>query len=78
MASITIRATAQCAGGSHITFTITGAASRQVVLLRDDLQEPISQDDVDTFVRLVARLSSLDKNAAQWRSAMQAGVTVSA
>jgi hypothetical protein len=78
MASVTIQATAQCAGGNHITFSVTGAASRQVVLTRDELTEPVSQDDLDQFVRVLARLSKLDKTLAQWRTAMQNGVTVSA
>jgi hypothetical protein len=78
MASITIKAVAVCAGGDHITFSITGAASRSVMLTRQDLMEALTEEDIDAFIKCVAKLAKADKTLAQWRNAMQTGMTVTA
>jgi hypothetical protein len=78
VASITIKATAVCAGGDHITFDVSGAAARTVVLTRQDLMEALTEEDLDAFIKGVAKLAKVGKTLAQWRTAMQTGVTVTA
>lgn len=78
MASVTIQATAQCAGQTHITFQVSGDASRTVVLMRDELLENLTQDDIDAFIKCIAKLAKVGKTPAEWRTTMLGGVTVSA
>lgn len=79
MASITITTAATCAGGGHFTLAISGA---KIATLRgvhiDDLVGPISDEEVEAFVKLCLRLAKVDRNLNQLRTALQNGLVVSA
>lgn len=78
MASITVTATSVCSGGEHITMTITGAKSGTVRIDASNLSAPITDDDVEAFVKILCRLCKAGKTVAQTKSAMTAGITVTA
>lgn len=77
MASITITASDTCAGGGHVTFSITGAKSavfKGVVVA--DLLGPIEDVEVEAFVKLCVRLAKVDRSVAQLKTALQNGLVV--
>jgi hypothetical protein len=78
MATETTTLTSICSGANHLTFTLTGAKAATVVLELGELTGPITDDDIATFCKVIARLCRSDKTAAQARTALQAGITVTA
>lgn len=76
MASLTITLTGVCSGGNHLTFGVTGAASRTKVIELNTLTEPLDETDVEAFLRVVTRLARQGRTNAQARTLLQAGVTV--
>lgn len=78
MASITVTATGICAGGNHITFAVTGAKTAAVILDVNDMQGGVPDGDVEAFVRLLCKLAKVGKTNVQLKTALQAGITVSA
>lgn len=77
MASVTAQLVAVCAGGDHATVRMTkGAQTRDVPMLVSDLRGPITAEDIETFVRVAFRLLAEGKTGAQFKTAAQAGVTV--
>jgi hypothetical protein len=78
MATETTTLTSICSGGNHLTFTLTGAKAATVVLDLSELTGAITDDDISTFCKVIARLCRSDKTLAQARTALQAGITVTA
>jgi hypothetical protein len=77
MASITITASDTCAGGGHVTFTITGAKSAVIKgVVVGDLTGPIDDSEVENFVRLCVRLAKVDRTVAQLKTALLGGLVV--
>lgn len=74
MASVTTTLTDICGGGNHLQFSVTGR--NPIRLMADDLTQPITEDDLEVFVRVVVRLARQGRTNAQARSLLQAGVTV--
>ena len=40
------------------------------------MSQALTEDDAETFVRVLIRMSRAGKTLAQWRTALQAGITV--
>lgn len=76
MAAITVTLTEICSGGNHLTFGVTGDASRTRVLELGSLVEPIDPQDVDAFLRVITRMARIGRTNAQARTLLQNGVTV--
>lgn len=76
MAAITVTLTEICSGGNHLTFGVTGDASRTRVLELGSLVEPIDPQDVDAFLRFITRMARIGRTNAQARTLLQNGVTV--
>jgi hypothetical protein len=78
MAGITITASDTCAGGGHVTFTITGAKSAVIKgVVVADLIGPIDDAEVEAFVKLCVRLAKVDRTVNQLKTDLQNGLVVS-
>ena len=76
MSAVTVTLTSICSGGGHLTFTVTGDASRTHVLDLSTLTEPATEQEVEAFLKLVCKLAKNGRTPAQARTLLQAGVTV--
>jgi len=76
MASVTITLTNICAGGHHLTFNVTGDRTAIVASSLDNLLDSISEEEVEVFVKLIARMVKLGRTNVQARNVLQAGVTI--
>lgn len=78
MASVTTTLTNICSGGNHLTLTVQyGARTKTLRMERDTLVDDLSDDDIETWCRIIAKLVRQGKTNAQAAAALQAGVTVS-
>lgn len=75
MSSITIRATAQCSGGNHITISVTGEFSTTFVMDVANLAD-LDSADARKFVEYLIFFGKRGRTLAQLRTALQSGVTV--
>ncbi len=78
MATITTTLTAICAGGDHLTFSITGAKTLAVAADFAEINSPITDEEAVAFVKVIAKLCKSGKTMAQAKTALQAGITVTA
>ena len=76
MTTITVTATGICAGGNHITFDITGVKSMTVAGQVEDIKSPVADEEVEAFVKVLCKLAKHGRTVAQYKTLMQAGVTV--
>ena len=77
MASVTIQLQSVCAGGDHASVRITkGAQVRDLAMSVPELRSAITQDDIDAFCKVAMKLLNEGKTLAQFKSALQAGFTV--
>lgn len=77
MSSVTIQLTNICSGGSHLTFSVTGDATLSSVLDISSISEPIDEQDIDAFLRVVVRMAKRGRTVAQARTLLQEGVEIS-
>lgn len=77
MSTITVTLASICSGGNHLTFNLTGAATRSLVVDLADLTAPITEADAETFCRVIARLAKQGRTAQQTKTLLQSGVAVS-
>ena len=76
MSAVTITLTGICSGGNHLTFAVTGDASRTEELDLSVLSESVNSEEVAAFLKVVCKLAKRGRTLAQARSLLQAGVTV--
>lgn len=76
MSAVTVSLTGVCAGGNHLTFSVTGDASRTQVLDLSVLSAPVDPAEVEAFLKVVCKLVKNGRTTAQARALLQAGVTV--
>ena len=76
MSAVTITLTGICSGGNHLTFAVTGDASRTQVLDLSVLTEAVSESEVDAFLKIVCKMAKKGRTLVQARNLLQAGVTV--
>ena len=76
MASITITLTDICAGGNHLTYSVTGAKEMTVRGVLDDISQPVTDDEALAFVKVVTKLAKAGRTVAQARALLQAGIVV--
>ncbi len=78
MSALTMTLVSACAGGDHLTFSITGAKTLSVSINASDMTSPITDDDLAAYLKITARLCKIGKTVAQAKTALQAGITVTA
>lgn len=76
MTTVQIQIVSACSGGEHATVRITKGAARDVQMLVTDLRSSLTQDDLEAFARVSLRLLAEGKTLAQFKTAAQAGFTV--
>lgn len=76
MATLTVTLTGQCAGGDHLTFAYSGAATGSIVGYRDDMTNALTDDEKRAFVAVLCKLAKIGRTNAQAVALLQAGVTV--
>lgn len=76
MASEIVTLTAVCSGGNHLTITGSGAKALTVIVHMDDLSTPVTNDEAEAFVKVIAKLAKAGRTVAQAKTLLQAGVTV--
>lgn len=76
MATVTVKLMSVCSGGGHLTFAVTGAANLSRILDLSSLTDPIEERDVDSFLRVIAKLAKQGRTVAQTKTLLQTGVVV--
>jgi ABC-type transporter Mla subunit MlaD len=76
LSAVTVTLTAICSGGNHLTFTATGDATDTLIANLSDLSDPLTDQEKDAFVKVIAKLAKLGRTLNQAKTLLQAGVTV--
>ena len=76
MSAVTITLTSICSGGGHLTFSVTGDATLTRMLDLSSLTDPIDEQDVAAFLKVLCKLVKKGRTLAQTRTLLQSGVTV--
>lgn len=76
MASETVKLTHVCPGGSHLTFTLSGAKEATLMLSLLDLSEPVTDEEIVAFCKVMIKLVKVGRTNAQARAVLEVGVTV--
>lgn len=76
MSAITVTLTSICSGGNHLTFAATGDATQSQVVDLSLLTEPLTDQEKEAFIKVVAKLARNGRTLVQARNLLQAGVTV--
>ena len=76
MSAVTIRLTNICSGGGHLTFAVTGDATLTRIMNLDDLTDPLTEQDLRSFLRVIAWLAKNGRTINQARVLLQNGVEV--
>lgn len=78
MATVFIQATQVCGsqGHAHLIVQVNGTPKGSVAMHVDQLDVPIRDEDIDTFVRMCVRGHKIGKTNAQVRADLVAGLTI--
>lgn len=76
MTTITVTATGICAGGNHLTFNITGDRTRTILGQVEDIKTPLTDDELESFIKVLCKLAKSGRTIAQYKTLIQAGITV--
>ena len=76
MSAVTVRLTNICSGGGHLTFAVTGDATLTQMVDLSTILEPVSDQDVEAFLKVICKLAKKGRTVAQAKTLLQAGVTV--
>ena len=76
MSAVTVTLTGICAGGRHLTFTVTGDATLTQVIDLSILSESVTEEEAVAFLKCIGKLAKKGRTNAQARTLLQAGVTV--
>ena len=76
MATITLTRTFECTAQNHIVIAVTGDVAYTYHGTLDDILAPISDNDKDTFIKVLLRTAKIGRTKAQIRTALGAGYAV--
>jgi hypothetical protein len=67
-----------CAGGNHLTFgvAVDGEQEMRRVLDLAHVQEPLTEEEAQAFLKTVAKMAMRGRTLNQARTLLQAGVTL--
>lgn len=74
---ITVTLVSVCAGGEHLTFEVTGGATATVKSARSEMVEPITEEEKQAFVKILAKMARAGRTNSQARAILESGVLVS-
>lgn len=80
MATVTLSWVGVCAGGCHVTVDVSfnGGSAQRFTYDVDEFRASITQEKREEFILDLLRFVSVGKTRAEVRTALQAGVTVTA
>lgn len=78
MSTLTITLDHVCPGGNHFTLgaVVNGQAKHIVQTTRDDLIEPLTEDELEAAIKVLIRLRAIGKTKLQVRNNLQTGLAV--
>jgi len=76
MATLTVTLTGVCSGGNHLTFGLTGDKTQDERMQLDELTEAITDEDIVSYIRVIAKMAKFGRTEAQAKALLQAGITV--
>lgn len=78
MSIVTTTLQSVCSGGNHLTFRISldGGQNWTRVMELDHIRQEVLPEDMDTFLRIIAKLALRGRTVQQARSLLTAGVTL--
>lgn len=76
MASITLTRTFECAAQNHIGIAVTGDVSYTYHGDMADITAPITDSEKQAFIKVLLRIAKIGRTAAQVRTALTNGYTV--
>lgn len=76
MTTLTVTLTNVCAGGNHLTFSVTGDATATVYAVRDDLSSTLTDEEKRAFVEVIMKMAKMGRTLNQASTLLQAGVVV--
>ena len=78
MTTLTITLDHVCAGGDHMRLglVLDGQARRSVQVLRAELLEPFTEQEILDAIKVMVRLHARGKTNAQVRNNLQTGIVV--
>jgi len=78
MGTLTITKTRECADGTHMTLSVTGDFTGTINIYAPDVADPFTEDEREAFLKGILRLAKKGRTNAQLKSALTAGLTVTA
>ena len=76
MATVTVTLSNICAGGEHLTFTVTGDKTATVDTDISKVTGAITDEEIVAFVKGLIKIGKIGRTNAQLRTLFQAGVVV--
>lgn len=76
MTTVVVTMTNLCAGGGHARIAVSGAKSATVDVSTAMLSDPITDEDADSFVKIIGKMAKAGRTPAQAVALLQAGVTI--
>jgi len=78
VANVNISLVHACAGGSHIRINgnVNGGANNTLDSTVADLKAPLTDREIDIFMRVLVKLYTIGKTNNQIKAGLQAGFTV--
>lgn len=78
MATLTFKLRNICTGGNHADLYITGDYNKMLPVDVGTFTDPIPDEDVEAFIRVLLRIKSVDYTKAQIKTALSSanGITV--
>lgn len=76
MSTLTLTLVDQCTGGSHLQFVLSGDRSAQRVMDRSEIEEPLTDQDLEAFIRIITRMARAGRTLNQARTLLANGVTI--
>jgi hypothetical protein len=74
--AITITGSNVCGGGGHIDIAVTGDVAYSFKCAVDDMRGALTDDEKETFLKVLIRYALRGKTKLQARQALQAGIVL--
>ena len=76
MATITLVGSNLCSAGNHFDLTVTGDYTHETRISVKEVQEPITEEEKEAFLKVLLRVKSVGATKTQIRNALAAGVDI--
>lgn len=76
MTTLTVTLVETCSGGEHLVLSVTGDRTAVVRSTRSTLSDTISDEEIESFVKVLIRMVKAGRTLNQTRTQLQNGVTI--